>query len=65
MCYALSQLAAGFKDSDTASPLSPYFKDIIQALLETVGIASHPAALPQSSLWSACLLQSSGGLASM
>lgn len=40
VCYALSQLAAGFKDSDTASPLSPYFKDIIQALLETVGLAS-------------------------
>ena len=36
VCYALSQLAAGFKDSDAASPLSPYFKDIIQALLETV-----------------------------
>ncbi len=36
MCYAISQLAAGFKD-DESSPLSPYFKDIIQALLETVG----------------------------
>jgi importin subunit beta-1 len=35
VCYAFSQLAAGFKDSDTASPLSPYFKDIVQALLET------------------------------
>jgi len=36
VCYAFSQLAAGFKDSDTASPLSPYFKEIVQALLETV-----------------------------
>lgn len=35
VCYAISQLAAGFKD-DESSPLSPYFKDIIQALLETV-----------------------------
>ena len=40
VCYALSQLALGFgSDASTAhgtSPLSPYFKDIIQALLETV-----------------------------
>lgn len=35
ICYALSQLAAGFKDSDT--PLfSPYFADIVQALLQQV-----------------------------
>ncbi|KAA6429581.1 MAG: Importin subunit beta-1 [Trebouxia sp. A1-2] len=33
ICFALSQLAAGFKDSDT--PLfSPYFADIVQALLQ-------------------------------
>lgn len=35
ICFALSQLAAGFKDSDT--PLfSPYFADIVQALLQQV-----------------------------
>lgn len=35
ICYALSQLAAGFKDSDT-SLFSPYFADIVQALLQQV-----------------------------
>lgn len=34
VCYAISQLAAGFEGKDP-SPLSPYFKDIIAALLET------------------------------
>lgn len=33
ICFALSQLAAGFKDSDT-SLFSPYFADIVQALLQ-------------------------------
>ena len=37
VCYALSQLAAGYRAApDGTSPLSPYFKDIVQALLETV-----------------------------
>ena len=35
ICYALSQLAAGFKDNDT-SLFSPYFADIVQALLQQV-----------------------------
>lgn len=35
ICFALSQLAAGFKDSDT-SLFSPYFADIVQALLQQV-----------------------------
>ncbi|EIE27283.1 ARM repeat-containing protein [Coccomyxa subellipsoidea C-169] len=34
VCYALAQLAAGFKDSDQTSLLSPYFKDIVGALLD-------------------------------
>ena len=36
VCYALSQLAAGSKQEDGLSLLSPYFKEIIQALLTTV-----------------------------
>lgn len=40
ICYALSQLAAGFKDNDT-SLFSPYFADIVQALLQQV---SHTAS---------------------
>ena len=54
VCYAISQLAAGFKDGDAASPLSPYFKDIVQALLETVRrssphrASSHPPAVCSS-----------------
>ena len=35
VCYAISQLAAVFKDSEGASPLSPYFESIVGALLET------------------------------
>ena len=35
ICYALSQLAAGFKDSED-SPFSPYFADTVQALLQQV-----------------------------
>ncbi|KAI3428693.1 hypothetical protein D9Q98_007516 [Chlorella vulgaris] len=40
VCYAISQLAAGFEEQGGTSPMSPYFKDIVQALLET---ASRPA----------------------
>ena len=36
VCFALCQLAAGFKVNAPTSLLSPYFKDIVQALLETV-----------------------------
>lgn len=36
VCYSLAQLAAGFKDADTTSLLSPYFKDIVGALLNAV-----------------------------
>lgn len=36
MCYALSQLASGFYEARGTSPMSPYFKDVVQALLETV-----------------------------
>lgn len=39
-CYALSQLAAGFAGEEDpatgASPLSPYFQPIVEALLKTV-----------------------------
>jgi hypothetical protein len=49
VCYALSQLAAGFRDSAATSPLSPYFKDIVQALLEAVRHrAPCPLAVPLS-----------------
>ena len=51
VCYAFSQLAAGFSQaSSTTSPLSPYFKEVVQALLETVrgagwaGLAPLPLA---------------------
>lgn len=37
VCYAISQLASGFYEQRGTSPMSPYFKDIVQALLETVG----------------------------
>ena len=36
VCYALSQLASGFYETRGTSPMSPYFKDVVQALLETV-----------------------------
>jgi importin subunit beta-1 len=36
VCYALAQLAAGFKDDDATSVFSPYFKDIVGALLDAV-----------------------------
>ena len=36
VCYALSQLASGFYEQRGTSPMSPYFKDVVQALLETV-----------------------------
>ncbi len=32
VCYAMAQLAAGFKDDDSTSLFSPYFKDIVGAL---------------------------------
>ncbi len=36
VCYAISQLADGFIEQRGTSPMSPYFKDVVQALLETV-----------------------------
>jgi hypothetical protein len=39
VCYAISQLAGGFGEEQRGtSPMSPYFKDVVQALLETVGV---------------------------
>ncbi|KAL6780085.1 IPB1 [Auxenochlorella protothecoides x Auxenochlorella symbiontica] len=35
VCYALSQLAAGFEGGAGTSPMSPYFQTVIQALLQT------------------------------
>ena len=47
VCYALSQLAAGFQDGEgPSSPLSPYYKDIVQALLETVRGAAAGCSVP-------------------
>lgn len=41
VCYAISQLFVGFQDNTSStSPVSMYFKDVVQALLET---ASRPA----------------------
>lgn len=36
VCYAMAQLAAGFKDDDSTSLFSPYFKDVVGALLDAV-----------------------------
>lgn len=47
VCYALSQLAAGFYEQRGTSPMSPYFKDVVQALLETVRARS-------SQRWNGC-----------
>ena len=47
VCYALSQLAAGSKQEDGLSLLSPYFKEIIQALLTTV----RPSLCSKSRSW--------------
>jgi importin subunit beta-1 len=44
VCYALSQLAGGFYEVRGTSPMSPYFKDVVQALLET---AARPADLAE------------------
>lgn len=44
VCYAISQLAAGFSEAGGSSPMSPYFKDVVQALLET---AARPADLSE------------------
>jgi len=49
VCYAISQLAAGFYEQSGTSAMSPYFKDIVQALLETV---RHPHAGPSAGLCS-------------
>lgn len=38
VCYALSQLAAGFEGGAGTSPMSPYFQTVIQALLQTVRV---------------------------
>jgi importin subunit beta-1 len=40
VCYAVGQLAQGFRGADP-SPLSPYFKDLVSALLEA---AARPLA---------------------
>ena len=47
VCYAVSQLAAGFPGDEQrgTSPLSPYFKDIVSALLETVRCHTRDSAL--------------------
>lgn len=37
VCYAISQLAGGFFEQRGTSAMSPYFKDVVQALLETAG----------------------------
>jgi hypothetical protein len=36
VCYAISQLAAGFTERNGTSPMSPYFKDVVSSLLEAV-----------------------------
>ena len=42
VCYAYSQVAAGFRPSeDGTSPLSPYFKDIVTSLLAAVRSNLH------------------------
>jgi hypothetical protein len=52
VCYALAQLAAGFKDADSTSLFSPYFKDIVAALLEAVrGCARIPLLITGVSCW--------------
>lgn len=38
VCYAFSQLAAGCRQDDGLSLLSPTFKDIVSALLATVSL---------------------------
>lgn len=40
VCYALSQLFVGFAEVAGANPMSAYFKDVVQALLETVSVFS-------------------------
>lgn len=44
VCYAFSQLAAGCKLQEGPSLLSPYFKEIIGALLATVRLMSSSPA---------------------
>ena len=60
VCYALAQLAAGFKDdAQNASLLSPYFKDIVAALLEAVRARSllQLSPCPAERLAAVALLQ--------
>ena len=45
VCYAMAQLAAGFKDDDSTSLFSPYFKEIVGALLDAVLPGPHALAL--------------------
>ena len=45
VCYAMAQLAAGFKDDDSTSLFSPYFKEIVGALLDAVLPRPHALAL--------------------
>ena len=49
VCYALAQLAAGFRNAEATSLFSPYFKDIVAALLEAVR-PQHPSSLLVSSI---------------
>ena len=50
VCYAFSRLAAGFVTTvEGTSPLSPYFKDIIQSLLEAVRTYPRATAMQRSS----------------
>lgn len=52
VCYAFSQLAAGCRQDDGLSLLSPTFKDIISALLATVCPSACPT-LAASSIYKA------------
>lgn len=45
VCYAMAQLAAGFKDDNSTSLFSPYFKEIVGALLDAVR-CGHPPNPP-------------------
>lgn len=56
ICFALSQLAAGFKDSDT-SLFSPYFADIVQALLQQV-TSLHRLPVTPKLVFQLCFIRS-------
>ena len=49
ICYALSQLAAGFKHSEQ-NLFTPYFADAIQALLQQVRVCMPTLCLQQKGL---------------